>query len=122
MIIGGEGPDPSIADVLRLDNRLADEGVPVLKRPLRAAKIWSDENSNLMLGLTKEGIFREAYRELHPSVPFDSASFLTLCVSARGVSYIIRPPMGYGTVAIKFQDHIDITDQEMARVASVKVV
>jgi len=115
MISGGEGPDPSIEDVIRLDDQLADTGVPVLKRPLEAAKLWADECGNVMLGLTKEGFFRQAYRQLHPSVPFDSESFLTLCVSARAVSYIIKPPMAYGRVAIKPLDHTSITEEEVAR-------
>lgn len=115
MIIGGEGPDPSPAQLIELDDRLADCGIPVMKRPFEAARLWGDQRENPLLGLTKEGWFREAYRELHPSVPFDSASFLTLCLSARGVSYIIRPPMAYGRVGIKPLDHTDITAQEVAR-------
>ena len=115
MIIGGEGPDPSPTQVIELDDQLADQGIPVLRRPLEAAKLWGDQCGNPMLGLTKEGWFRESYRKLHPSVPFDSASFLTLCISARGVSYVIRPPMAYGRVGIKPLDHTDITEQEVAR-------
>lgn len=115
MIIGGDGPDPELHDIIRLDDLLADDGIPVFQRPFQAAKLWGKEQGDQMLALMKEGIFRDAYRQLHPSVPFDSDSFLTLCVSARAVSYIIRPPMAYGRGVIKPFDHTTISEQEMVR-------
>ncbi|MEC7817260.1 MAG: hypothetical protein VX454_01195 [Pseudomonadota bacterium] len=115
MIIGPQVPDPHPDDIIRIDDRLADEGVPVLRRPIEATKIWGEEHDGIASALDKEGLFADAYRQLHPSVPFDSESFLTLCVSARGVSYSIKPPMGYGRVAIKPMDHTVITQGELAR-------
>lgn len=115
MIIGGEGPDPLPEDVIEIDDKLADLGVPVLQRPREAARMWADMHGNIMLLLTKEEVFGRAYRQLHPSVPFDSASFLTLCVSARGVSYTIRPPIVFGEGSINPVKCTSITEQEITR-------
>lgn len=115
MIIGSEIPDPTGDDILNIDDKLADQGVPVFERPLEASKIWGERHGGMVLGLDKEGLFRDAYRHLHPSVPFESESFLTLCVSARGVSYFIRPPMAYGRVAIRPMDHTKISQDELGR-------
>lgn len=114
-MIGPEAPNPTVRDILDIDDRLADQGVPVFRRPLEASKIWGERHGGLSFGLTKEGLFREAYRNLHPSVPFDSDSFLTLCVSARGVSYFIKPPMAFGRVAIRPMEHTQISKEELSR-------
>lgn len=115
MILEPDIPDLSSKEIVEIDDELADAGVPVLRRPIEAAKLWGERHGGAPLGLPKERIFRQAYRELHPSVPFDSESFLTLCVSARAVSYFIKPPLAYGRVGIQPIKHTDITENELAR-------
>jgi len=114
-IIGGDGPPPSPEQFLAIDEQLADDGIPALERPFQAAKIWGEQSGDIMTALKQEGWFRERYRELHPSVPYDGSAFLTLCVSARSISYFLKPPMGYGRVAIKPLDYITITKPEVER-------
>lgn len=114
-IIGKNGTPPSLKQFLAIDEQLADDGVPGLERSFRAAKIWGAQSGDMMTALMQEGWFRDRYRELHPSVPYDGDAFLTLCVSARSISYFLKPPMGYGRVAIKPLDHIEITEAEVER-------
>jgi hypothetical protein len=115
MIGQQEIPEPSAVEIISLDDQLADRGVPVFERPFQAAKLWGEKFGNPLAALESEGSFRQRYRELHPPVPFGSESFLTLCVSARAVSYPIRPPMAYGQVGIKPLDHTTISKFEIAR-------
>ena len=115
MLIGGEGPPPTMEQFLAIDEQLADAGVPALARPFEAAKLWGERSNNMMIALQQEGWFRDRYKELHPSVPYDGDAFLTLCVSARSVSYFLKPPMGYGRVAIKPLDFVTISKTEVER-------
>lgn len=115
MIIGGDGPPPSLAELLEIDDGLADDGVEALRRPIEAAKRWGAKSGDPMIALKQEGWFRTAYRQILPSVPFDSEAFLTLCVSARSVSYFLKPPMGYGRVAIQPLKHVTISEMERHR-------
>ena len=115
MIIGGDGPPPSLDELLEIDDSLAEAGVAALRRPIEAAKVWGDRCGDLMIALKQEPWFRAAYQKIHPSVPFDSEAFLTLCVSARAVSYFLKPPMGYGRVAIKPLDYVAISEPEIRR-------
>lgn len=114
-IIGGDGPLPTPEQFLSMDEELADEGVPSLERPLSAAKLWSERSGDKMAVLTQEGWFRERYKELHRSVPYDGSAFLTLCVSARSISYFLKPPMVFGRGMIKPIDYVTITPQEIKR-------
>ena len=114
-IIGGDGPPPTVEQLLAIDEQLADAGIPALERPFGAAKLWGEQSNDLMIALKQEGWFRDRYKELHPSVPYDGNAFLTLCVSARSISYFLKPPMAYGRVSIKPLDYITITKAEVER-------
>lgn len=115
MNTGDKVPNPSPVEIIALDDELADLGIPVFDRPFEAAKLWGKRNGGEWTALEKEEFFRLEYRNLHPSVPFDADSFLTLCVSARGVSYFIRPPMTYGRTAIKPIEYTSISKFEISR-------
>lgn len=107
---------PTSDDLIRIDDQLAEQGVPVFNRPFEAAKLWGIVcGSEWEIALAREGWFKDAYKELHPSIDFTADSFLTLCVSARGISYFVKPPKGYGRCAIKPIDHVSISNNEISR-------
>ena len=47
MIIGSQIPDPAPDDIIRIDDQLAEKGIPVLRRPLEATKIWGEEHGGV---------------------------------------------------------------------------
>jgi hypothetical protein len=102
--------------LLTIDDELADEHVPIFDRPFAAGKKWADKYGDLEIWMLSEKWFHEAYIQIHPSVDFSANSFLTLCVSARGISYIIKPPMVYGTTMINPRDHVKISENELGRI------
>ena len=107
---------PSLADLSQLDSNLAEKGVPALKRPHEAAKLWGEKFGSPFFGLPHEQGFREAFEKLHPSVPFGSDAFLTLCVSARSISYFLKPPIVLGRIRIEPLQFVSITEMERNRI------
>lgn len=102
---------PTIEELARLDDKLADSGSAIFERPFEAARLWGDWEG----ALNNESWFQEAYSRLYPSVDFSLQSFLTLAVSARGISYFVRPPLGYGRVLMKPIQYVGITEPEVRR-------
>lgn len=115
MILGGDGTPPTVDQLFAIDDRLAEKGVPVFRRPSEAARMWSEETGDLAIALKQESWFRDAFAKMHPSVPFEADAFLTLCVSARGVSYALKPPMGYGRIRVVPLSYVAVTEQEKGR-------
>lgn len=109
-------PRPSFDQLIEIDDELADKGIEAFKRPYEAARLWGLKHGNeFLVALKMEGWFGDTYRQLHPSIDFSAESFLTLSVSARGISYFVKPPIAYGTVAIKPMDYVAISQNEMGR-------
>jgi hypothetical protein len=109
---------PAAEEFVELDDQLATQGVPIFSRPFAAAKLWAEKTGNILLALENERAFQDAYRQLYPSVDFAADSFLTLAASSRGISYCLKPPLGYGRVAISPIAHVTISEGELHRLYS----
>lgn len=109
-------PLPSFDELVEIDDLLADQGIEIFERPFQAGRVWGERCGSLAIWMTSESWFAEAYRRLHPSTDFSLASFLTLCVSARGISYSVRPPVVLGQGVIRPREYVQITDNELGRI------
>lgn len=106
---------PTFEELLALDDKLADIGIPIFSRPFEAAMSWAERTGDWTSALENEHRFRATYQTLYESVDFKTDAFLTLAVSARGVSYFLKPPLGYGEFRVEPLEYVGITQNELGR-------
>jgi hypothetical protein len=107
---------PSRNQLRRLDEELADLGVAAFNRPHEAAMLWATRSGADFLSVLRENEwFEQKFSELHPSVDYTQKPFVTLCVSARSVSYFADPPIVLGTTAVSPIRAVKITEAELSR-------
>jgi hypothetical protein len=90
-------PEPD--ELKAVDRRLSIDGVSIVERPTKAMLEWlatppfyDGPIDFVSLGRW----FDQAWKNLHPSVPFSDRPFMYLAVSALGVSYRCDPPVVFG--------------------------
>lgn len=109
---------PTPEEIAALDNALALEGVPANERHEQAMWRWAQVVEGYPLELADTARwFEEQFAKLHPSVSFAPKSFMYLCVSARGISYALDPPLVIGIAQpISPLRHVKIHPGELQRI------
>lgn len=108
---------PNGAQLRELDDLLAAEGIPADRRPDEAMQRWLERHPEFISEyLHAHEWFRDQFAALHPSVNFKNKSFAYLCVSARGISYELKPPIVFGQAAIDPLKFVQIRKEEVERI------
>jgi hypothetical protein len=108
---------PTDAEIEELDDRFSTEGVPVLNWPTMAMSEWMSKNGAFPENFAASAEwFRNKFAALHPSVDFSNQPFAFLSVSARSISYQMKPPMVFGHRSINPIDHLAIQQNELERI------